>query len=315
MGYLAAVVGGMLPADPKPPTEKAARAAMPPADGRWRHRRRAQHPPPMTLPPLAFIGGGNMASAMIAGLRALPVAPAITVSEPDAGKHAALRDAGAQIAADGAAAVRAGRVVVLAVKPQVAAQVVPALATAWTPGHVLVSILAGTPTSTLAQWLPAGARIVRAMPNTPLAIGLGMVGLCAGAHATDDDLATAEALFAPCGRVLRVGDEARMDAITAVSGSGPAYFFRFAEALVDAAMALGFSRDEAVLLVGNTGAGAWEYLRRSPGFDAAGLRRAVTSPGGTTAAALAVVDAAGFDDLWRRALRAAEARGQELARG
>ena len=212
---------------------------------------------PNPLPAIAFIGGGNMASAMIAGLRALPDVPAITVSEPDAAKHAALRAAGAQVAASGADAVRAGRVVVLAVKPQVAAQVVPALAAAWTPEHLLVSILAGTPTAKLAQWLPTGARIVRAMPNTPLAIGMGMVGICRGGSATETDLATAEALFAPCGRVLRVGDEARMDAITAVSGSGPAYFFRVAEALVGAAMALGFTRDEAVLLVGTTGAGAW----------------------------------------------------------
>ena len=138
--------------------------------------------------------------------------------------------------------------------------------------------------------------------------------MCAGANAGDTDLARAEGLFAPCGKVLRVADEGRMDAITAVSGSGPAYFFRFAEALVEAAERLGFTRDEAILLVGQTGEGSWKYLQQS-GFEAAKLRQQVTSPGGTTAAALAVVDQADLTGLWVRALQAAEARGQELGRG
>lgn len=103
-----------------------------------------------------------------------------------------------------------------------------------------------------------------------------------------------------------------MDAVTAVSGSGPAYFFRFAEALVDAAMTLGFTRDEAVLLVGQTGAGSWDYLMQS-GFEAKRLREQVTSPGGTTAAALKTLDDAGFGELMTRALQAAEQRGKELA--
>lgn len=266
------------------------------------------------LPPISFVGGGNMATAMIRGLRALPVPPPVQVSEPDAGKHEGLRALGAAVAADNAAAIAAGRLVVLAIKPQMAAQVVPGLAAAWTPDKVLVSILAGMPSAKLQAWLPAGARVVRAMPNTPLAIGQGMVGLCRGAHADAGDLAMAEALFAPCAKVLKVADESRMDAITAVSGSGPAYFFRFAEALVEGAQKLGFSRDEAVLLVAQTGAGSWEYLCRSPGFPAADLRRQVTSPGGTTAAALKVVDDADFAGIWTRALAAAEARGRELGR-
>jgi pyrroline-5-carboxylate reductase len=151
------------------------------------------------------------------------------------------------------------------------------------------------------------------MPNTPLAIGQGMVGLCAGANATARDLELAEALFAPCGKVLKVRDESRMDAVTAVSGSGPAYFFRFAEALVDGALALGFTRDEAVLLVGQTGAGSWDYLLQS-GFEAKRLREQVTSPGGTTAAALRTLDDGGFGALVTKALQAAEQRGKELAK-
>jgi pyrroline-5-carboxylate reductase len=263
---------------------------------------------------IAFIGGGNMATAMVKGLAGLSPRPTITVSEPDTGKHPALAALGLEVTGDNAAAVRAAEVVVLAVKPQVAPLVVPGLAAAWTSRHLLVSILAGAPTSRLAAWLPAGARVVRAMPNTPLAIGQGMVGICTGAHATPADLDAAEALFAPCGKVLRLSDEARMDALTAVSGSGPAYFFRFAEALVAGAMQLGFSRDEAVLLVGQTGAGAWRYLVES-GFEAERLRIAVTSPGGTTAAALQALDDGGFMALWARALAAAEARGKELGKG
>ena len=261
---------------------------------------------------ITFIGGGNMATAMIKGLAGLHPAPLITVAEPDASKHAALQILRAHTTTDNAAAVATADLVVLAIKPQMAAQVVPGLAAAWHSDKVLISILAGTPTSKLEHWLGAGARVVRAMPNTPLAIGRGMVGLCGGQHATSRDLDVSEAIFAPCGQILRVSDESRMDAITAVSGSGPAYFFRFAEALVEGAMAIGFTRDEAILLVGQTGGGSWDYLQRS-GFEAKRLREQVTSPGGTTAAALKVLDDADFTGLVSRALVAAERRGKELA--
>jgi pyrroline-5-carboxylate reductase len=262
---------------------------------------------------VSFVGGGNMASAMIAGLARLVTAPALWVADPDPAKRAAFTAAGVNASGDNGSVVAAGAVVVLAIKPQMAAQVVPEIAAAWSPEKVLISILAGTTCARLAALMPPGARIVRAMPNTPLAIGRGMVGICAGPAASAADLAAAEAVFAPSGKVLRVADESRMDAITAVSGSGPAYVFRFAEALLAAAMARGFSRDEAVLLVGQTVAGSWDYLERS-GFDAARLRQQVTSPGGTTAAALRVVDEADLTGIWVRALAAAEARGQELGR-
>jgi pyrroline-5-carboxylate reductase len=266
------------------------------------------------LTSIAFIGGGNMANAMIGGLLQLSPLPRISVADPDAAKREILRAKGCQAFSDNAAAIAGAQIVVLAIKPQMAAQVVPGLAATWQPQQLLVSILAGTTISKLASWLPTGAHIVRAMPNTPLAIGQGMVGLCAGHSATAADLALTESIFAPCGKVLRVSDEGRMDAITAVSGSGPAYFFRFAEALVAGAMNLGFTRDEAVLLVGQTGAGSWDYLLRS-GFEASKLREQVTSPGGTTAAALKTLDAGDFVGLVTRALQAAEQRGKELAVG
>jgi pyrroline-5-carboxylate reductase len=209
-------------------------------------------------------------------------------------------------------AVAAGELVVLAIKPQLAAQVVPGLAGAWTTTKRLVSILAGMPTARLEGWLPAGSRVVRAMPNTPLAIGRGMVGICGGRHASAADLETAAALFLPCAKVLALADEGRMDAITAVSGSGPAYVFAFAEALLAAAGGLGFSAEEAMLLVGQTGAGSWDYLLAS-GIAPGRLREQVTSPGGTTAAALAVLAREDFAGMIARALSAAERRGKELA--
>jgi pyrroline-5-carboxylate reductase len=264
---------------------------------------------------IAFIGGGNMATAMVKGLAGLRPAPRITVSEPDPAKHGALQTLGAFTTSDNAAAVAGAQVVVLAIKPQMAATVVPGLAAGWSADKVLVSILAGTPTAKLEALLPAGAHVVRAMPNTPLAIGQGMVGLCRGRHASEADLTAAEALFAPCGKVLRVADESRMDAITAVSGSGPAYVFRFAEALLAGAKALGFNDDEAALLVGQTMAGSTAYLLAQGVNQAGKLREQVTSPGGTTAAALKVVDTANFTDLWTHALAAAEARGKELGKG
>ena len=263
---------------------------------------------------ITFIGGGNMATAMVRGLGTLTPAPRLTISSPTVAKHAALQALGARTTTDNASAIIGAAVVVLAIKPQKAAEVVPALAATWQPHQVLVSILAGTPSTKLAGWLPPGAKIVRAMPNTPLAIGQGMVGICAGAHANAADLAAAEAVFAPCGKVLRVADESRMDAITAVSGSGPAYLFRFAEALLAGAQALGFTPEEAALLVGQTLQGATNYLLAQGVPQAGLLRQQVTSPGGTTAAALKVVDEADLTGLWTRALAAAEARGRELGK-
>jgi pyrroline-5-carboxylate reductase len=264
------------------------------------------------LPAIAFIGGGNMASAMIGGLSSLTPRPSIVVSEPDAAKRERFRELGCQVTGDNLEAIARASLVVLAIKPQLAASVVAALRPGWTPDKLLVSILAGMPTTKLAGWLPPGSRVVRAMPNTPLAIGQGMVGLCRGAHASGSDLDTADALFQPCAKVLRLADEGRMDAITAVSGSGPAYVFAFAEAWLRAAEGLGFSREEAMLLVGQTGVGSWTYLMQS-GFAATTLREQVTSPGGTTAAALQVLTQEDFTGMLQRALQAAERRGKELA--
>ncbi len=267
------------------------------------------------LSSISFIGGGNMATAMVKGLAGLQPRPRLTIAEPDPAKHGFLQSLGAVTTSDNLAAIAASELIVLAIKPQMAASVVSALAPGWSSKKVLVSILAGTTSAKLAAFLPPGARVIRAMPNTPLAIGQGMVGLCKGAHATDADLALAEALFAPCGKVLRVADEDRMDAITAISGSGPAYVFQFAEALLAGAQALGFSADEAALLVGQTLSGSAAYLMTQGVAQAGTLRQQVTSPGGTTAAALQVLNAGDYVGLVTRAVAAAETRGRELGRG
>jgi pyrroline-5-carboxylate reductase len=263
---------------------------------------------------ISFIGGGNMATAMIRGLRQHAPGCAITVAEPDPGKRAGFTAQGLTATFDNGLATAASTVVVLAIKPQLAVAVLPEIAAAWSEGKLLVSILAGTTTARLEALLPPGARVVRAMPNTPLAIGAGMVGLCRGRHAGADDLAQAEALFAPSGRVLHVADEGRMDAVTAVSGSGPAYLFALAESLIAGAVALGFTAEEATLLVGQTLAGSVRYWLES-GQPPARLREQVTSPGGTTAAALAVLAGHDHAGMWREALAAAERRGRELAAG
>jgi pyrroline-5-carboxylate reductase len=180
------------------------------------------------------------------------------------------------------------------------------------PEHTLISILAGTTTATLSRCFPTAGAVVRAMPNTPMAAGLGMVGIAPGPGADADTMDLAETVFAPSAKVLRCTED-RIDALTAVSGSGPAYCFLFAEAMMAGAQALGFSADEAQLLVGQTLRGSIAYLDGQEGYPAAQLRSQVTSPGGTTAAALSVFADADFTGLVERALVAARNRGQELA--
>ena len=253
-----------------------------------------------------------MGSAIIAGLRGLASPPAITVYDPVPAIRERHSSAGITCVADPADAIPTSGVVVLAVKPQVVREALAPLREHLTEHHVLISILAGTTIHTLESLLNPGVRVIRCMPNTPMAIGAGMAALAAGSAASEADLATAEAIFAPAAEVLRVNED-RMDAITAVSGSGPAYLFRFAEAQLAAAEALGFTTEEARLLVGQTLKGSIDYLLSQPEFPAARLREQVTSPGGTTAAALQVLEEADFGDLINRALAAAAARSRELA--
>jgi pyrroline-5-carboxylate reductase len=275
--------------------------------------------PPALTGRVAFIGGGHMAGALIGGLRAAGTAAAdIVVVEPDAPARARLAKAHgvvAQPAAD--AALASAAMVVWAVKPQSFA----AAAAPCAPhvrGALQVSVMAGVRCDRIAQavWGDAGgaaAPIVRAMPNTPALIRQGITGLFATAACDAAARAAAQALFAPVGAVLWLDDETALDAVTALSGSGPAYVFFFLEAMERAAVEMGLSAEHGRALGQATFAGAAALAARSP-LALAELRAQVTSKGGTTHAAITTLQEQGVDDAFVRALHAARTRAAELAR-
>lgn len=262
---------------------------------------------------LVLSGAGKMGGALLEGWLRLGLDPArVAVLEPQpAADIAALAGRGLQLNPD-PRTLRDPAAIVIAVKPQVAAAAVPALAPMIAASTVVVSIMAGRPLQFLADALARPCALVRAMPNTPAAIGRGItVAVARGADAAQRVLA--DRLLSATGVVEWTDDETLMDAVTAVSGSGPAYVFLLAEALAQAGAAAGLPRPLAEKLARETVAGAGELLHRSP-LDAATLRDNVTSPGGTTAAALAILMGAdGLAALMARAVAAATARSRELA--
>lgn len=270
-------------------------------------------PPPS--PTLAFIGGGNMARSLIGGLarRGIDTRP-IRVAEP----MAALRDAlaadfGVQTFARGEDAVAGADLWLLAVKPQMMrAACEPLAAAAQASRPLVVSIAAGIPVARLQAWLGGGLPVVRCMPNTPALLGAGVSGLFAGEEVDAEGRQRAEALLSSAGATVWVGEESMIDAVTAVSGSGPAYAFLLAEAMEAAAVAEGLPAADARTLVAQTLLGAGRMLAEA-GEPPAELRRRVTSPGGTTQAALEAFQAGGFEALVARAVHAARARSAELA--
>ena len=261
---------------------------------------------------ITFIGGGNMANAIIGGLlKKGYAADALRVVEIDAAARAKLAQqyAVATFERIDAAAV-AGDCVVLAIKPQNMREV----ATALRPHikqQLVISIAAGIRSTDLARWLGGYARLVRAMPNTPALVGAGCTGLYAMPGATKEDYAHAEAILGAVGTTLKVESEEQLDAITAVSGSGPAYVFYFIEALQQAALEVGLAPDAARRLALETFAGAVKLAGESS-EDAATLRARVTSKGGTTAAALASMQADGIKEAIVKAVKAANQRSREL---
>lgn len=264
---------------------------------------------------IAFIGGGNMARSLVGGLIADGVpATRLEVAEPDPARRAALeREFGVGVTADNAAAARSADVIVLAVKPQVMAGVARALAaTLTTKSTLAISIAAGIRSADLARWLGGDAPVVRAMPNTPALLGCGATVLCAGPGARARHREQAEAILRAVGSVSWVEDETHMDAVTALSGSGPAYFFLLAEALADGAAELGMAPDLARLLAVETALGAARMAIESDA-DVADLRRRVTSPGGTTEAAIEALEAGDFRSLVATALARGQARSRQLA--
>ncbi len=262
---------------------------------------------------LVLVGAGKMGGALLEGWLRFGLDPhKLAVIEPSPSPQiSALAARGVAINPDVRTLGQAAAVVI-AVKPQIAAQAMPALEPIIAASTVAVSIMAGKTLQFLAAALPARCALVRAMPNTPAAIGRGItVAVPLNASAAQRDLA--HRLLAATGSVERIADEALMDAVTAVSGSGPAYVFLLAEALAQAGAAAGLPAPLAEKLARETVAGAGELLHRSDS-DAATLRQNVTSPGGTTAAALDVLMADdGLKALLQRAVAAATRRSRELA--
>ena len=263
---------------------------------------------------ILLAGAGKMGSAMLEGWLALGLdARHLAVIEPQpTAEITALARRGVRLnpSADAVGEVAA---VVVAVKPQVAPEVMPALAPFVTPATVVVSIMAGRPLKFLAGALPRAA-LVRAMPNTPAAIGRGITVVVPNARVTEQQRALVQVLLSAVGAVEWIADEALMDAVTALSGSGPAYVFLLAETMAQAGAAAGLPPALAANLARATVAGAGELLHRSP-LDAATLRQNVTSPGGTTAAALDVLMAKdGLEPLMTRAIAAATERSRQLAK-
>jgi len=261
---------------------------------------------------LVLLGAGKMGGAMLEGWHRLGLSlDNVAVIEPQpAPEIITLGQRGLRI--NPALDTIAASAIVIAVKPQVAPQALPPLARLIGSDTVAISVMAGRTLAFLDKALP-GAALVRAMPNTPAAIGRGITVAVPNARASSAQRELAHKLLAATGAVEWVADEALMDAVTAVSGSGPAYVFLLAESLARAGAAAGLPVDLAARLARATIAGSGELLHRSP-LDAAVLRQNVTSPGGTTAAALEVLMAAdGLDAVLERAVAAATRRSRELA--
>jgi pyrroline-5-carboxylate reductase len=261
---------------------------------------------------LVLLGCGKMGTALLEGWLARGLPPgAVTVLEPRPSPR--LEELAGQGLRLNAELPAAPAVAVLAVKPQMMGEALPRLQALGGGGTLFLSIAAGTPIRALAAALGEGSRIVRAMPNTPAAVGRGITALVGNAAAGAEGMALADMLMQAVGETVRLAGEADMDAVTAVSGSGPAYVFLLIEALAAAGVAEGLEAGLALRLARATVAGAGA-LAESSGKDPAQLRVDVTSPAGTTAAALGVLmqDENGLSALLRRAVEAAATRSREL---
>ena len=270
----------------------------------------------MSTPRIAFIGAGNMAASLIGGLRAQGVgASSLCASDPGADKRAELNAThGIDTFSSNAEAVTGADVVVLAVKPQVMQAVCRDLAPQLRSDQLIVSIAAGIDCASLQAWLGEATprALVRCMPNTPALLRQGVSGLFANAEVSDAQKQQAELLLSAVGLAVWLDKEELIDAVTAVSGSGPAYFFLLIEAMTAAGEQLGLSRETAAQLTLQTALGAARMACEGD-VEAAELRRRVTSPNGTTEAAIKAFQAGGFESLVEQAVNAAARRSAELA--
>lgn len=262
---------------------------------------------------IAFLGGGNMAEAIVKGLLREDSTAALMIAEIAAERRAYLAKAypGIQIVENSAEAAAWGDVIILAVKPQQASTVLSNLRQAVEPGKLVVSIMAGVRSATIEEALAPGTRVVRVMPNTPALVGAGAAAICAGRNAATEDLDYVESIFVRTGLAVRV-EEKQMDAVTGLSASGPAYVFTFIEALADAGVKNGLARDISAKLALQTVLGAARLLAET-GEHPARLREQVTSPGGTTIAGLHALENGRFRGVIMDAVDAATARSKELA--
>ncbi|MDN4598917.1 pyrroline-5-carboxylate reductase [Leifsonia virtsii] len=275
----------------------------------------------VNLPTIAMLGAGSMGRAILSGLLAPHVhAAGIRVTNRSEARAAELSgtpgvttyatekkpDAN-RLAVDGA------QLVIVAVKPAMVRDLLAEIVDSLAPGTIVVSVAAGVTTATMESLLPDTISVVRAMPNTPAVVGKAVTGISAGSHTEEDDLALVRTLFETVGEVVEV-PESQLDALSTISGSGPAYVFLLIEALTQAAVEKGFTPEQAATLVNGTFLGASELLVSSD-EDPAELRRRVTSPNGTTERAIAVLADADLPALFTRATDAALARARELAAG
>jgi pyrroline-5-carboxylate reductase len=261
---------------------------------------------------IVFIGGGNMAGALIGGLiaRGAPAASLAAVDPSAAQRESLVARFGIATHAAADATALSAEVVVLAVKPQQMREAIAAVAPL-IASQLVLSVAAGVRATDLSRWLGGYRRIIRTMPNTPAMVGLGATGLAALPGADAADRRRAEGIMQAVGTTVWVDDEARLDAVTALSGSGPAYVFRFIESMIAGGVALGLTPAQAHALTLQTVRGAAELAVRSDEPPSL-LRERVTSKGGTTAAALAVLDARGLPGIVADAMAAANTRSEEL---
>jgi pyrroline-5-carboxylate reductase len=262
---------------------------------------------------VAILGGGKIGAALLSGLLRGGRTPAeVVVSEKHAERAASLAATHGVQTLDVAAAAARARTLVVAVKPQDIDALLGELHDVLTPEHLLVSVAAGVTTARVEAALARGVPVVRCMPNTPALVDEAMTAICAGAHAGPEHLAVARTLLGAVGKVVTV-PESQLDAVTALSGSGPAYFFYLVEAMIDAGVLLGLPRALAAELIVQTAVGSAVMLRDS-GEHPGQLREAVTSPGGTTIAAVRELDEHGVRAAILAAIEAASIRSAELGK-
>jgi pyrroline-5-carboxylate reductase len=262
---------------------------------------------------IAIIGGGRIGEALLSGLLSSGWSDIVVTSRTQSRIDALRERHSVDATTSNPEAIDGASVVVLAVKPQDIDALLAEIGPLLSPEQTVLSAAAAIPTSYIEQRIADGVPVVRAMPNAPSTVHEGMAGIAAGAHAGDEHLAVAEDVLAHLGRVVRVREDA-MDAITAVSGSGPAYFALLAEAMIEAGILLGLSREISTTLVVQTMLGTAKQLR-DEGMHPVELRESVTSPGGTTIAAIRELEQAGVRAAFLNAIQAAMNRSKELAAG